>query len=1747
DGNPLLPLTSGLEFWVQPDDSRFPEILLQVPAHMGHAATDSNITLFFNEDLQADVNGTINISDGMQEEIIALSAPSNLPGVGYVLLQGSMVVINPAMDFGLDREVTVTFEHGIFRDFARLREGEYVFHSAPSAFSLIAPYVRYPNFREPRFTPRAGAMLHHVHGTFLLVGGVSEGFCLADTWVSETGVDWTQVEGVISQDFFRAIPLIAHSPSVVDKDGCVWILGGQCNDDSGTLWKTCDIGRSWMHMPRSRAIPFGQEVPPSFPSTFRDHALAILGGWQLVIADVSPDSSEAIWRFVAPDAERVQRVGGGRADDPSRAAPLGFGLRRSPKLLATSTAGLFLVGGHLCTPGERLCSAVFNDVWFSPDGGAHWHCKTKSYAAGWDMIQLLNWHGVGIHFRAELTQDDSIYMLGGQIPGTEEPGEASAFVYQSYLGLEDVYLTDREPFMILPGSIEMGEPPALPTDVFRLFFGEEVRPEPGRRARFVELPGNYTYENDTERGEGMDDWDVREATISTTGKELVLRPLMPLLQGRRYQVEIDAHIVQDRAGNHFGYLRGPGLQVHILEDREAPRLMSMMPGSGSTGVEPWAVLTLTFSEAVESGQGSLQVMPKIAYGAMLELPVSQAVLVREKVIFKLPPGQRYTPDMEYMVSLPTGLLRDRLGNEVAATSAGSFTTLSGVVTTSDYTGAGMPRIPTADEAVEGFPDLLATWPFQGATDVPPRANIEVFLYFAAPVEWTLVGQVRLRNETDVMTTIPTSEYVPGRPGPLDVLPQHRAVKVRLPTPGGFPMLRLGQSYTLILDSGSLQDIGMGNMSEAIRVEFKCLEMLQGTASPRAVAADVAQGETQVPGSRHIFSVWYSEDIVKAIDQKPAVSLQLPGGGRAELPGESQEVQIRGNRLTMTFPPHVMASGGVFTLRVPRFLFLDATQRTDNILEGGGNPSLEAELAITFSVEPEASDRPSLNLTYCRPAYEEDLDAPLHEFPAEGSVLLAFSEPVTGGPGNVTFVPRSFMSPTIDVPGMAAITAGSYALLSPHGLLPGEVYNVTVAEDAFLDFDGYMLEPIDEEYVISTMPELRFFQLGDQNWVDPASVAPGGRMAPAATVDSANRVVVIGGRSGRSSSIQGRDMNDVWALSTHKEVNCASAYEGETSCSLERCEPDEMGRYFLGDQTTRRFVWRRKSASGGDCIAASGETRSQLGEEIARKTEQCNCPTCTSPPGPPNGPQLPSDMLNEFYVQDYTLVPSDDTRPLLCTSGMTPTGNFSCKLFDRYFAVFETPYPSCENSTCKAPPDVQSLENFAAWDWNSSADGQYCPNISASNPLPHGGICAVLCSPGFKVDNVYRCQQGQFVAPQCQRLECSEPSGLNQGRLVCQNDEDRPVFGAVCDLLCPPGYVPSNFVATCTTDLVQPEAQPIFTPLVECAPSLCGDYPFTVDADENSGMAYAVVEYASDSREIDAMATLTCLEGYSPGGSAFGLSGSLELRCGPIVNKENEPDVEWKLEYTGARAGRICAPDGLAVYDTVVLLGNITMMMNLPSELTKDQLCTTFKDRFLGDIRLALVMGLSSAGQVPLTAASVLNVEVSACESSLRLRRRLAAVATAVSFAVKVENDAEALQLQSTVTEQDASSVFDRVFSLALLSSSGVEVADLGKTRMIRDILYIIDEPDGTQVSVVRDNSSNDTDNDTGNDTGEEDNDDFIGSPAFFGIIAGSSCCCCCVVCCWLRRRYVTDVYADWEESEEEGFEEDPVIDVISEK
>ncbi|CAJ1327254.1 unnamed protein product [Effrenium voratum] len=610
--------------------------------------------------------GVINISDGLQDEIIMISTPSSSKGEGYVLVHGAVVIINPSLDFGYGRMVTVNFEPGVFRDLAGNLfpglSGEYYFYTAPSQFALAAPYVRYPSFRSPRFTPREGAMLHFVNDTLILYGGISNGVCLADTWVSRTGAEWTQVTGVIS-DHNRLVPLVSHSPTSVDGNGCIWLLGGRCNSDAGTLWKTCDIGRSWSHVPRPTPIPFGQEVPPKFPDAFRDHAMTVLGGWQLIVVDASPGTSEAVWRFNSPAADHVQRVSGGSADAVSRKGPLPFGLRRGPKLMATSQGGLFLVGGNLCPANGGNCS--FNDVWYSPDVGVTWHCKTKNYGA---KTLPATWQGIGEGFAAALTQDDTIFLMAGEVPGDQESALAEAL--ESFTGLEDIYLS--QPYMVLPGSVSLGASPARPDANFTILFSEELKLADDAWARFHELPGNYSDLNDTNSSAG----ESVEAEMMVQGKDLVLRPRpMGLLPGRRYLIEMEG--VQDKAGNNFGRIRSYDLQVQILEDWEAPEFLSMYPPHGAGGVEPWTLVTLTFNEDVFKGHGALQVEPMKAYGVHLELPISHGTVVLNQVVFKLPPERRLTADMEYRVLVPEGLVQDFIGNKVAATVAGSFRTMSG--------------------------------------------------------------------------------------------------------------------------------------------------------------------------------------------------------------------------------------------------------------------------------------------------------------------------------------------------------------------------------------------------------------------------------------------------------------------------------------------------------------------------------------------------------------------------------------------------------------------------------------------------------------------------------------------------------------------------------------------------------------------------------------------------------------------------------------------------------------------------------------------------------------------------------------------------------------------------------------------------------------------------------------------------------------------------------------------------------------
>eukprot|EP00931_Biecheleriopsis_adriatica_P047377 TRINITY_DN27313_c0_g1_i1.p1 TRINITY_DN27313_c0_g1~~TRINITY_DN27313_c0_g1_i1.p1 ORF type:complete len:4923 (-),score=820.80 TRINITY_DN27313_c0_g1_i1:177-14945(-) len=1779
--NELLPITSGFEFWVQPDDARYPSTFLTVPENGSLAPADTNITLYFGESVQAKLDAVIVITDGIIEQNVSLATGSNMKGESYAIVRDSMVIINPSYDFGFGQTVTVMIEPGTFTDFAGNPfagfSGEYFFEISPPFFELVTEFQRFWQFRHPRFMQREGALLHYINNSFMLYGGRRGAHCYTDTWVSETGESWRQVPGVESLTHFRRLPPAAHAPSAVNASGCVWMLGGECNDDSGVVWVTCDVGRSWNWLQRPISIPFGFDVPQMYPETFEGHAIAILGGWQLIIVDAAPNSSEAVWRAVTSTAERIQRVRGGRAGE------LQFGLRRDPALLAKSDGGLYLVGGHLCPPGRgagSLCGEVFNDVWSSPDQGITWICQTASFAAGFAAGEV--WNNLGRYSSTVLTLDDTIYVMGGHKLGTEEEGIAD--VYQSYSGIGDIYLSDKKPFFVMPGSIWNEQPPALPFENFSVYFGEPVQITGSAVGFFHEAP-EYEYDefgNITNVTQGPS----IAAALHAFGKEVVMVPESLLAQGKNYTIDLPAGVVEDAVRNPFGHIHGPEMGVSILHDMEAPYLVSTVPENLSFDIEPWTWLTLIMSEDVIAGQGSIELNCPV--GISMSVPIEEAVIVRNKVMFKLP--RLLTPGQVYTVTYPHGMMHDRMLNKVSSQDAGSWEVLSGLRSYSNYYGIldnphthGMREDPPpykGDLELLDFPALLTSWPEDFATDVPVDWGISVVFFFSSPVMFSMDGYVTLNNETDPMVTIPTSNasidpavtnftYLQvldlNAPGPnmattTTLAPADEqpwgAVRFIFPHNGtGTLLIEPGRTYSVHFSEGALEEPIHGNRSKAFSMSFTCLSGRVLQRGPEIVASSIPEGQA-VPGSTHKFDIWYHEDI-RAFASRDRVPIKLEdrrtGRSFSLETNDRKHVQFDGNRLSLTFPPHVMKAGGQWRLTADRWYLTDRSPRVD----GGPNPARFA-LSYPFYVKPESWQRPVLNMSDCYPPNEEELAAPTYEMPHTGSVLLFFSEPVVPGIGTLTFVPRSY-GPHFTVYAKDTLILGNLVMVSPaEGLLPGQVYTLEITDDAFMDYDGYQPEDELERLVVSTRPLMLFRRVGSSQWEDPRTEAPGPRLGASAAVDSANRIFMLGGRSGKDTALLGDALNDVWMLRTEREVNCASSFNGHNGCSRTSCAPDENGVFTLGYEFFKRTVWRARSQGGADCIASDGSRKSKFGELIDVDRTTCDCPTCTAYPGPPDGPDLPLFMINTDYVKDYFLVASSDERPLLCAPGRTPTGNFSCLLDDRYFAIFETPYPTCENSSCPVPPDVASLRRFATLDIEGSWEQMNCSLISHQNPVPHGGECAVKCDPGWKVDSTYFCDQGKFRVPQCWKQMCPDPPSLGNGRLDCE-EHGGAFTDAVCTVICKPGHQRSATRTECGTASLEPEAQPFFQPEVACVPQKCSDYKWTEGA---------IVVHDSDDRTVNtATASVTCTEGYFVAGSALGLSGTIDIACGPMYPaEENRPEVEWQLVYNNKRAGLICTPEGMAVFPKVVLLGTIHMKMELPAGLSRDALCSEFKEKFYLDLGIAIIMGLSSASGITLTAEAAEKVDVELCGDYIagveqpspeqiegqrrHLRRRLSTTFdTIISFSVRVPDRTDPALFQKTLsrdrTDDRPRSAFIRVFTLALYSASGINSKDVNPSEMKKDIDYEVDVPDGTQVAIVLENSTNDTVNVTINETVGVEEESFIGSAAFIGIVAGGSCCCCLCLCliAW-RVRYAILVDPDFEEAEEEDegeFTDDPEV------
>merc|ERR1711871_635270 len=1074
------------------------------------------------------------------------------PTKGSVTISSQMAVIDPFDDFSYDKTVSVTIESGgAFKD---LFENAFNGFTASTAYQFsIPPFAftasRTPNSSNTPLPLMEGAIAFWPNSSMMMIyGGGATGSCSNDLFTSTTGATWIKTAS--------SGPSVKYAPSALDGDGAVWLMGGQCTaSGTATIYKTVTGGPTWTALPVPAVVPSG-----TWPASFSGHAIAIVGGWQLVVVDsvggkvyTALDEAAATMKLVANSVP--------------------FASRKDPMLLATSDNKLYLMGGHNCNDATCSNNAAFTDVWLSSETatagltseiGTTWTCQTANYDSSFTSTYT---KGIGAYVSSVITHDDVLWLMGGQKPNTTTGLNT---VYTSYAGPLDLSLS-KTVYAQYPLAAATG---LLKTTSVTMYFTEDIVAGTGT-ITVTDLGDDVATGGTTANADA-----AITITTSFTRQMLTITPAAALKTSHKYTVALGDGSIKDLAGNTFTSFTS--FDFTVTTDGVAPTISSASPSGANVG--PATNVLLTASETVVKGTGAITL--SCADGANFTADVSTATIVGTKVFFPSPgvltDGQLYT------ISAPAGLLVDLYGNSLAAaTSIGTFTVLSGSTCSAadGYRGdsfAAAVAGSTNSTADTTAPVMVSMYPPVGATDVP-SSNVSTTVFFGEPVKFNATGFIYLLNSSSkVVGTINVTKDV-------DVISTVlNGAKMDLGKMKGLT-LKAGEAYTISLPAGVLTDFA-GNKVAAGALSFTTLAGTADTTSPSVLMTSPIHDSSGTLGSTTTVSLWFSEDI-------PPVSGSITiktGSTNLAMGVTSSNVTISGSKMDLTVFPGKLNTAGTWNVLVPAGTLKDSA----GVYFTGVNSTGSFPSYYKFAVTLADVVKPTLTTADILPAKET---APTYGLGTSDSVKLVFSETVQAGTGAVSFK-ASYTSPTVEAPTSSEVFfSGTTAVVSPSSdFMAGEIYSMLIDGSAFTDGEGNAMAALTSGFTISTAPLIKFMKVGTKHF-DSYSFFNGERYGSAACVSPSNEVFMVGGKNGTSGSTA--LLNDVWKLVTNRAINCASSYGPKTACSATTCTGGA-----LGTSTATRTIWKVPSASGLKCMSATG-SMTMMGQLVATRTENCPCHTC----------------------------------------------------------------------------------------------------------------------------------------------------------------------------------------------------------------------------------------------------------------------------------------------------------------------------------------------------------------------------------------------------------------------------------------------------------------------------------------------------------------------------------------------------------
>jgi methionine-rich copper-binding protein CopC len=479
--------------------------------------------------------------------------------------------------------------------------------------------------------------------------------------------------------------------------------------------------------------------------------------------------------------------------------------------------------------------------------------------------------------------------------------------------------------------------------------------------------------------------------LSISGSTLTIDPTNSLAQITQYFVTFDSGTIQDLAGNIYS---GTTVYDFTTVDTIAPTVSTFSPTDGATQVAANSNVTLTFSEAIQRGTGTIQIRSGSATGTLVESfdAATSSRLSISGTTLTIDPTINLAANTQYFVTFDSGTIQDLAGNIYSGTTVYDFATDSIAPTVSTFS------------------------PTDGATQVAVNSNVT--LTFSEAIQRG-TGTIQIRSGSATGTLVEsfdaaTSSRLSISGSTLTIDPTNSLAQIT--------------QYFVTFDSGTIQDLAGNIYSGTTVYDFTTVD----TIAPTVSTFSPTDGATQVAANSNV-TLTFSEAI-----QRGTGTIQIRSGSATGTLVESfdaatsSRLSISGTTLTID-PTNNLAANGI-----KYFVTFDSGTIQDlagNIYSG----TTVYDFTTMLSADMQAPSYQSYSF----------------DIPQKGNFSMVFNEPIVLGDGPITLfeVDSNYNQIGLTIQ-FTASCVDNKLTIDPHiDLSPLSKYMVTFKSGSILDYSG----------------------------------------------------------------------------------------------------------------------------------------------------------------------------------------------------------------------------------------------------------------------------------------------------------------------------------------------------------------------------------------------------------------------------------------------------------------------------------------------------------------------------------------------------------------------------------------------------------------------------------------------------------------------------------------------------------------------